>query len=83
MNITATVMSIAPLLSPYCKWGVIGGDLPSNSMPYISFNNQTTYCTLSLYNLSLSDDGNYTITAANAHGTSKGFAYFEVLKSVL
>ena len=84
MNITATIMSNASILPPYCEWGVIGGDLPSNSKPQpASLNDQTTYCTLSLYNLSPSDDGNYTITARNAHGTSTGFAYFEVVKSAL
>ena len=84
MNITATIISDAPISYPYCEWGVIGGDLPSNSKPQpVSFKDQTTYCILSFYNLSPSDDGNYTITARNAHGTSKGFAYLKVVKSAL
>ena len=84
MNITATIMSNASILPPYCEWGVISGDLPSNAMQQPkSFKDQTTYCTLSFYNLSPSDDGNYTITARNAHGTSERFAYFEVVKSTL
>ena len=80
VNITATIKSGPPILS--LKWGVLGGNLLPNIKTYTYNDGLALYSTLELKSLCFSYSGNYTITASNEVGTSKGFVPTQIHKSM-
>ena len=63
-------------------WKVSGHDLPPNAIVHNDTIDGVLHNTLFLFNLSLLNSGNYTITAVNEYGLSSAYLYINVRKGM-
>ena len=79
-NLTATVVSDLNLTSLYWSPPEHSGSLPNKTLTY-HHGNITTAIFMLLKNATLSDSGNYTLTAVNNCGQNSSKVYVDVLTS--
>ena len=80
MNITATIHSATAI--SLLSWRVVGGDIPPGAKNYTYTRNDAVYSILSLYDLYLSDKGDYEITVWSGNEKSVAVAHITVEQGI-